>query len=209
MDFTFNQEQLAFRDALKEMLAAEITPETIRNRWLSDDGFDDAGWQRFVEMGLTGFFVPESLGGIDLDEVDFILLAEVCGYYAVPEPIVDTTLVSSQLIKSVLELNSSFSSRGESLLRDIADGSCIAMAGHMINPFKNFAHKADWFLLPHGEEVHLLASSEVELTSVNSLDPSRRLSKLEWMPTATSKLVDGEQGAIVWRAACKTSQYGL
>ncbi|MCY4428014.1 MAG: acyl-CoA dehydrogenase family protein, partial [Halieaceae bacterium] len=90
MDFTFTEEQLLLRDTARDVLRKEVTTERIRALWDTDSGRSDALWAQLAELGLTSLLVPEDCGGQGLDEVDYILLAQECGYVALPEPVVQT-----------------------------------------------------------------------------------------------------------------------
>ncbi|NNC54684.1 MAG: acyl-CoA dehydrogenase family protein, partial [Pseudomonadales bacterium] len=208
MDFTFNEDQMAFRDSLAAMLASEVSSDSIRARWQSDSGFNRELWNKLVEMGITAMLVPEAAGGMQIDEVDFVMLAEECGRAALPEPLVDIALVSSRMLAELVQANSAFAEQGNALLNQLAEGSALVMAGHMINPYKNFANEADWFLLPHGEEVHLLKREQVLISAQKSLDPSRRLARIDWAPGPETRIVDGERGALLWRTALNRGALG-
>ena len=101
MDFTFSEDQLLFQESVRDFLVNEITPERIRQAWESDSGREDALWAQLTEMGLVGMTVPEEHGGLGMDEVDFVLLAQECGYVALPEPLVHTALVAVPLLKQI------------------------------------------------------------------------------------------------------------
>ncbi|MBT8140558.1 MAG: acyl-CoA/acyl-ACP dehydrogenase [Gammaproteobacteria bacterium] len=208
MDFTFNQDQMAFRDSLASMLADAVSSESIRARWQTQSGFNRDTWQQLAEMGITGMLVPVAVGGMQMDEVDFVMLAEECGRVALPEPLVDIAQVSTRMLAELVQANPAFAEQGNALLAQLADGSALVIAGHMINPYQNFASEADYFLLPHGEEVHLLSRDQVSLTAHKSLDPSRRLARIEWTPAAETRIVDGQQGALLWRAALNRGALG-
>ena len=47
--------------------------------------------------------VPEALGGLGLQTTDFILLAEACGEVALPEPVVESVMVSTPLLVDILD----------------------------------------------------------------------------------------------------------
>ena len=101
MDFTFSEDQLLFRDSVRDFLVNEVTPERIRGTWDTDSGRDDALWQQLAEMGLTGLTVPEAHGGLGMSELDFVLLAEQCGYVALPEPLVNSVMVAVPLLSAI------------------------------------------------------------------------------------------------------------
>ena len=84
MDFTFSEDQLLFRESVRDFLVNEVTPERIRASWELEDGSDTSLWQQIAEMGLTGITVPEEYEGLGMNELDFVLLAQECGYVALP-----------------------------------------------------------------------------------------------------------------------------
>jgi len=113
MRFAFTDDQLAFRDAVRALLAKECPPEVVRAAW--PDGADAHGakpgegaradadrvervWAELAAMGVLGIAVPEAHGGLGLDAVDWILLAEETGYAALPHPFVETALVAAPLL---------------------------------------------------------------------------------------------------------------
>jgi alkylation response protein AidB-like acyl-CoA dehydrogenase len=111
--FAFDEDQLAFRDAVRDLLAKECPPEVVRAAW--PDGADDQGarkgegaradtdrvgkvWRDLAEMGVLGIAVPEEDGGLGMGPVDWILLAEETGYAALPHPFVETACVVAPLV---------------------------------------------------------------------------------------------------------------
>ena len=101
MDFTFTEDQLLFQASTRDFLTGEVTPERIRAGWETPDGRDPALWQQLAELGLTGITVPEEFGGLGMSELDFVLLAQECGYVALPEPLVQTALVAVPVLTGV------------------------------------------------------------------------------------------------------------
>ena len=82
MDFTFTAEQLEFRDTVAGLLKTEVTSDSIRARWSSDSGKDPALQEQLLAMGVYSLLFPESLGGLGMDAIDAVLLAEACGAVA-------------------------------------------------------------------------------------------------------------------------------
>ncbi len=90
MQFSFSDEQLALRDATRDLLAKECTPAHVRTAWTNATGRVDGLWQQLDDMGIVGLLAPESQGGLGLTFVDLVLVLEETGRHAVPEPIVET-----------------------------------------------------------------------------------------------------------------------
>ena len=116
MRFSFTDDQLVFRDAVRDLLAKECPPEVVRAAW--PDGPDDHGarkgegsraaadavdrvWAVLAEMGVLGIAVGEDRGGLGLDSLDWVLLAEESGYAGVPHPFVETACVVAPLLDRV------------------------------------------------------------------------------------------------------------
>ena len=102
MEFAFSDDQLAFRDAVRDLLAKECPPSVVRAAWTNADGRGGGGaWRALGEMGVLGALVPEGADGLGLNELDVVLLAEEAGRAALPEPFVEHVLVGAPL--AVLE----------------------------------------------------------------------------------------------------------
>lgn len=111
MDFSFTGEQLAFRDAVRDLLAKECPPEVVRAELPPPDpdrpgqgvgagaraGADAVArlWSSLAGMGVFGVAVPEAAGGLGMTEVDWVLLAEEAGYAAAPVRLVETMAVTA------------------------------------------------------------------------------------------------------------------
>ena len=208
MNFTFNDDQLLFRDTVRDLLTHEVTAERIRQRWDSATGIDSAALKSMVDLGLTAALVPEAQGGLGLNAVDFILLAEECGRAALPEPIVDSCLVATPMLVDADRALDGGNSCLLELLEGIAAGEQTVLCGTSINPYINYAHCADYLLLPHGNEVHLVAVKDVELERQTSVDLSRRLSKVNWIPRSETCIASGEMGADLWRSSLNRGALG-
>ena len=94
MRFAFSDEQLALRDAVRDLLSKECPPSAVRDAWTSSTGRCPSAWSALTEMGVLGVVAPEAVGGLGLDEVDLVLVLEETGRFALPEPIVETAAVA-------------------------------------------------------------------------------------------------------------------
>ena len=98
MRFAFTDDQLAFRDAVRDLLEKECPPAVVRDAWTNADGRSGAAWDALGEMGVLGALVPEADGGLGLTELDVVLLAEETGRAALPEPFVEHVLVGAPIV---------------------------------------------------------------------------------------------------------------
>ena len=97
MRFSFDDDQLAFRDAVRDLLAKECTPDVVRAAWDAPT-LDRGAWSALAEMGVLGMLVPEAHGGMGLDEQWLVLLLEEAGYAGLPHPIVETAAVAMPVV---------------------------------------------------------------------------------------------------------------
>ncbi|SFV12589.1 acyl-CoA dehydrogenase family protein [Pseudoduganella namucuonensis] len=197
MDFTFTPDQREFRQAMCNYLMNETTPELARELWETDSGRCPAMWSKFAEQGLTGLSVPEQYGGLGCGDVDWVLLAQDLGYYAVPDSLLATAYVAVGLLNALPE----DAPARAAWLPGVVDGSVRIAVGHPVEPLVADAHVADMLLLPHAGEVHAVPAAAVRLTLNPSIDPARRLYRVEWEPSAATRVADAASGTALWAQA--------
>ena len=90
MRFAFTEDQITFRDAVREFLDKECTPAHLRDAWTNETGRIPGLWEQLVDMGVVGMLAPEASGGLGLTMLDLVLILEETGRCALPEPIVET-----------------------------------------------------------------------------------------------------------------------
>jgi alkylation response protein AidB-like acyl-CoA dehydrogenase len=206
MHFAFSEDQILFRDTVRDFLANESPPEQVRAAWENDTGRIPGLWGKLAEMGVVGLTAPESAGGLGMDEIDLVLLLEEAGRAALPEPLIEHTAVA------IPTLRLHGGSRGEAWLERAAAGEALVGVG-VCGPYVLYGEQADVLLLAHGDELHLVERADVTLTAQRSVDYSRRLSSVEWTPSAgtlivsgaeaTQAVVDaGDRGALAAAAQC-------
>ena len=98
MRFSFSDEQLALRDATRDLLENECTPAHVRTAWTNKTGRVPGLWRQLDDMGIVGMLAPETAGGLGLTFVDLVLVLEETGRFAVPEPIVETAAWGAPLL---------------------------------------------------------------------------------------------------------------
>lgn len=205
MDFSFSRDQRLFQDSVRSFLINEVTPERIRELWSSESGRSDALWMQLVELGLSALTVPEAYGGLGMNALDFVLLAQECGYAGLPEPLVDTMLVGVPLLAGLDERHAAFK---QYWLAGVAEGGVRLAVAEPGNPLVSDAHVADLLLLTHGDEVHALQPEDVRLIRNASVDPSRELFQVQWTPSAATCVASAEQGKHLWAAAFNRGALG-
>ena len=182
MDFAFTEDQAAITQAAREMLVETCTPTDLRRMIEAGLPRDEARWSTINEMGLLGILAPEAAGGLGLAAPDFIGIAEAAGYVALPEPLVELAGVTIPLLASLAD-DHGWTER--------AIGGTVVAIGHPINRFVADADTAEALVLGDGDDIHIVGRNAVELTREESMDPLRRLFRVEWAPSAETRVGSG------------------
>ena len=194
MDFTFTEDQLAFKEAISRFLMTEAPPEMLRDIWETEAGRSQDLHRSIAAQGLTAVSVPEEQGGLGMDDIAWSLLTQELGYYAIPDSMVDTAYVATGLLSA---LPSTIAVRDE-LLAQVAEGDTRVAVAHSINPLAADVHLANKILIEHQGAVHLVSGEQLEYQSNSSIDSSRRLSKVSFTPSASSQVLDAKAGQAIW-----------
>lgn len=184
MDFVFTEDQLAIAEAAREMLTDACTPADLRRLLEAGTPIDIARWDAIRDLGLLGVLAPETAGGMGLAAIDFVGTAEAAGYVALPEPLVAQAGIVVPLLAGLAD------NRGW-LMRAVS-GTIVAAAA----PGETLVEQADAaeaLLLADGSGIHLVERAAVTLARVDSIDPFRRLFRVDWTPTNETQIGEGWQ----------------
>jgi len=169
--FGFTDEQLAFRDAVHELLVDACPPSVVRAAWEGGPGYDPKLWGRLGEMGVLGILAPEGTGGLGLDELSLVLVLEETGKAALPGPIVEHAAVAVPVLAAA--------GRTELVGR--------AAAGEAVVTFSDrpervgWAREADAALVVTGAGLTLVQAPDQPVTApLDCVDRSRRDASLRW-----------------------------
>jgi len=174
--FAFTDEQLALRDAVRDLLAKECPPARLRDAWAA--GRTGRAWAALGDMGVLGVLAPEAAGGLGLGPVDLVLLLEESGYVALPEPIVEHACV----VIPLLDLPA------PSLL----DATETITAPSPPDDVAPYADRADWFLLLDDRVSRLVPRAAIGLEPCESVDRARRLARVVANEDAGTVVAEGD-----------------
>ncbi len=195
MHFAFTDQQLEFRDAVRQVLGNECGTDDVRAAF-DAPAARTPRWATLAELGVTGVTVPEVHGGLALGLVDLVPLVEEAGRVALPEPLGTTTGIAAPLLAD-LDASGGGDPRIGPWLDAIADGALTAAVADPRRPGGPVAGAdgADLLLVvadgPHGRELHGVDGTSVSVDPVPSLDPTRRLGAPVWTPSPATLLVPG------------------
>jgi len=202
--FAFTEQQIQFRDAVRQVLDKECTPDDLRAAF-DTPAVRSGRWATLAEMGVVGLTVPEAHGGLGLHLLDLVPLLEEAGRAALPEPLIETTALAAPLLSGFPSERVAGWLEGMAEGRLTAavgpvDGSGSAVAPTQGRPTVPSANGADLFILPaaadpdgRASELHAVPVADVTVTPVASLDPTRRLGTVDWEPSPATLIASGPE----------------
>ncbi|MGA8845365.1 MAG: acyl-CoA dehydrogenase family protein, partial [Nocardioides sp.] len=102
MDFTFDDEQEALRDAVRGLIGKTYGDyETRRQTTKADPGFDEKVWTQLAEMGLLGLPFSEEDGGVGAGPVEIGIVCQELGRVIAPEPYLGSVVLAGGLVAAV------------------------------------------------------------------------------------------------------------
>jgi alkylation response protein AidB-like acyl-CoA dehydrogenase len=189
MDIMFSEEQRISAEVARKLFATQVLRKLLAN----GAGRDASLWQTIADTCLAAVLVPERDGGLGLHETDFVLIAEACGYAALTEPLIEHAGIAAPLLAAT--------GANRMLCRAVATGETTLAVGHSINPFVADADSAGAVLMEHDGEVHLLEPTQAQLTRQSSIDPFRRLFRIDWTASRKTCIANGAIGPTLWADA--------
>ncbi len=96
MDFDFSDDQEQLRDAVRKWVDKGYSFER-RGAIVKAGGFDRAAYLELAELGLTGLYVPDAHGGMDMGPVEGMVVMEELGRGIVLEPMAQTLIAAGVL----------------------------------------------------------------------------------------------------------------
>lgn len=102
MDFTYDAEQVALRDAVRALVGKTYGDYENRRRVVAaEPGFDEDLWHRLAEMGVLGLPFVEEDGGSGAGPIEVALVAQELGRALAPEPFLSSVVEAGGLVVAV------------------------------------------------------------------------------------------------------------
>src|SRR4051812_6846201 len=101
MDFLYDDEQDALREAAKGLLGRAYSDYENRRAAVQDDpGFDEKLWSQLAEMGLLGLPFAEDDGGVGARPVEVGIVCQELGRVIAPEPYLTAVVLAGGLVSA-------------------------------------------------------------------------------------------------------------
>ncbi len=126
MDFDLTEEQRLLQDSIGRFLEDRYGDfERRKSYQKKPGGWSRSAWQDFTSIGLTALPFSEDKGGIGGGPVETMIVMEAIGRWLALEPFLSTVVIAGTAVNRSLNRP-----LAESLIPQIADGTCIATLAH-------------------------------------------------------------------------------
>ena len=171
MRFGLDEDREALRATARDLLAGLCPPAVVRAAWTQQP--DPAAWNALADAGALALLVPQSDGGLGLDETYLVGVVEEAGRAALPHPLTATALVAPPLGVVATTVTTDLG----------ASGGIVPAASY-----------AQAFLLRSGDGLRSYGADEVDVEPVVTVDASRHCARVR--PLASGELVTGDTAAV-------------
>lgn len=202
MRLAFTEDQLMFRETVRDFLAANCTTEQLRAEWAADSAVS-ARWAELAKIGVTGLVVPEEQDGLGLTDEELSAILEETGYAALPEPLLESAVAAALLAEFA---------PGAGWLEKISGGAATVSVLLPGRPFAIEAGTADVLVVgletASGAEIHVVDPADCELVAQRSVDRSRKLFRVGFTPSAETLVGSGDVAAAALARAADRGALG-
>ena len=182
MRFALDEDREALRSTARDLLTELCPPAAVRAAWTQAP--DPAPWQALTAAGALSVLVPQSDGGLGLDETYLVPVLEEAGRAALPHPLTETALVAAPLGVVGPMVATDLGAVGPIVATDLgAAGAAV--------PSATFAES---FLLVSGRGLRLYEAHEVDVEPVATVDASRHCGRVR--PRAGGETVTEDPDAV-------------
>ncbi len=126
MDFSYDDEQQALREAVRGLLSRSYADFENRRRAVAEDpGFDEKTWSRLAEMGVLGLPFAEEDGGMGAGPVEVGIVAQEVGRVLAPEPFLTSVVLAGGVVAGAGR-----SQQRAEVLGAVSSGDCLLALAH-------------------------------------------------------------------------------
>lgn len=169
-----SEERQLLRQTVAALIDKHASPEAVRAAMASERGYDETLWQLLCEqVGAAALVVPEEMGGAGGELADAAVVLEELGKALVPTPLLGTTLAELALLAA----DQPDADALEGLAEGTRVGAVVFDPGYVVN-----GDVADVVIAADGDR--LTRWTGFTATRVDTMDPTRRLARVEPQDTA-------------------------
>lgn len=202
MDFGLSDDQREIQRTARELLAERAKPERVREH-AEARTTDTQLWRELCELGWPGIAIAEEHGGQGLGQIELSILCEELGRSLAPVPFLGSALAATVITQDGSE------EQRQRLLPSLASGEATAALGTHADGVAELVldgPQASFFVMIDRDGTgRLLNATEVEVTPVQSVDPTRSTARVSFAEEAGEPVGSGGACAGLDRALVSVS----
>jgi alkylation response protein AidB-like acyl-CoA dehydrogenase len=202
MDFGFTDDQRDIQRTARDLLAERAKPERVREH-AEAKSTDKALWSELSELGWPGIAVSEEYGGQGLGQIELSILCDELGRVLAPVP-----FLPSAMAATVIQQDGSAAQR-ERWLPGLASGETVGALGTETDGVAELviggAEAGVFVLIDADGSGRIVGSGEAEVSSVDSIDPTRSSARVSAGHDAGEPVGNGGACAGLGRALVSVS----
>ncbi len=187
MNAAFSEDVLALRDGAAAFLDQKNNIERLRR----DGDAPTSLWLELAAVGLLGVTAAETLGGLGQRVCDALPICEEFGYSNLPEPAGETVCIIIPLLSRTL-------AAGDDRIARLVKGTHRIVTAYEGNQTILAADGSDEILRISPELVALYKTTSVSLQPLNSVDPWRKLNRVNAWSAPEQILAQGEDAHALY-----------
>ncbi|MGZ4704515.1 MAG: acyl-CoA dehydrogenase family protein [Acidimicrobiales bacterium] len=228
MDFTFSAEQEALRAAVHDVLATMVASGRVRAMVDGDDPAVQAMWREVGDLGWASLLVPEASGGLGLGLVDAVVVLEEMGRVTLPGPFLSSSVCATAAaialgLDRLLPELAAGTTTGTVALEELGHDDPVERVRtratrsggrwelHGLKPLVLDGATADWVVVAARtqEGMGSFLLERPEMTPVDTMDPSRRVARLDLDGTPAEPVGPPGDHTAIWRDISDITATGL
>ena len=120
VDFELSDDQIALRDAARDLLDGYAGPDKVRSHVAALAPYDTTLWKAMVEQGWLGIERAEADGGLGMGFVEACVLMEQAGRHVAPAPSTTRRCATASTSRCIASPTSTRSTRWRCCARSIS-----------------------------------------------------------------------------------------
>src|SRR3546814_20029561 len=92
MDFEYSDDQRLLKDSVERFVQNDYSFEQRRKLVATEEGYSEANWKQFAELGWLGMPFPEEYGGFGGTAIATMIVMDALGNGLVAEPYLPTAM---------------------------------------------------------------------------------------------------------------------
>jgi alkylation response protein AidB-like acyl-CoA dehydrogenase len=208
MDFGLTDDQRDIQRTARDMLSERCSPERVREH-AQDRRSDSELWRGLSELGWPGIAIAESYGGQGLGQIELSILCEELGRVLAPVPFLPSVMAAAVIGQAGSD------DQRERWLPGLASGEIAGALGLSAGGVAELvigAPEAGVIVLLDGHtrardaRARVCAASDVEVTGVDSIDPTRATATVSAPPGAGEELPGDPSPGVDRALICISSE---